>query len=180
MYRPRIFVAAVATIVLTLLPAGCSALSNIPGIAHQPAKAGESTSGDGGSSATKTPACPGGTATFTQTSSRNILTAACATVVVSGNGISLTGADITHLTLSGNNITAGVATVGDVTISGSNDVLKLTGAGPVTISGDNDTVAAIGSIGDVTVVGSNNTVTTPGKIGTVIKDGQNNRIGAAG
>jgi hypothetical protein len=152
----------------SILLAGCAATNGNSGTV-------------GGPSATPTAAvvtCVNGEADYTVANTKNTLTGVCAKVVISGNHITLTAADVTHLTVSGNNNIVNAAVLSDATIVGMSNVLKTTTVGPLTVSGNSNTVAALGPIGDVVVTGANDTITTPGTIGKITQSGIGNKIGA--
>jgi hypothetical protein len=151
---------AVAAILLT----GCSALGNPAGAKSTPTSA--------------TVACVNGEADYTASNTKNTLAGVCAKVVISGNNITLTAADVTHLTVSGDKNTVNAAVLSDATIVGTSNVLKTTTVGPLTVSGNSNTVTALGPVGDVVVTGANDTITTPGTIGKITQSGIGNKIGA--
>jgi hypothetical protein len=133
---------------------------------------------DGPSATPKAVSCVNGEADYTTANTKNTLTGVCAKVVISGNHITLTAADVSHLTVSGNSNTVNVAVLSDATIVGMSNVLKTTTVGPLTVSGNSNTVTALGPIGDVVVTGANDTITTPGTIGKITQSGIGNQIGA--
>jgi hypothetical protein len=146
--------------------------------------AGCSPVGTGGSSSPTPTAgapsagCVNGEADYTTAGSKNTLGGVCKKVVISGDNITLTAADVTDLTVSGNNNTVNAAVLSSVTIVGNSNTVKTTTVGPVTVSGNGNTLTALGPIGDVSVNGANDTITTPGKFGTITQSGIGNKIGA--
>jgi lipopolysaccharide export system protein LptA len=160
---------ALATVLLaaSVVLVGCTAFGNGSGPTAGPTPA--TTSDSAG--------CVNGEADFTTANTKHTLTSVCAKVVISGNNITLTAADVTHLTVSGNHNSANVAVLGDATIVGMSNVIKTTTVGPLSVSGNSNTVTALGPIGDVVVTGANDTVTTPATIGKITQSGIGNKIG---
>jgi hypothetical protein len=163
-------VLAVLLAATSLVLVGCSAVNQLSG-------------GNGGSPTSASTnlggvVCVNGEADLTTAGSKNTLRGACAKVVISGNNITLTAADITHLTVSGNNNAVDSAVLGDATVVGQSNIVRTSAVGPVTVSGNGNTLLASGPVGDVVVTGANDTVTTPSTMGKVTQSGIGNKIGA--